>query len=66
MARKNRYFYWHNDNLVSRQRMWQIRKREAGKCIICGKMREKYACYCDKCAMVRRLELKKKGRANKN
>jgi len=34
---------------VSRQRRWQIKMKESGRCIICGKPREHYAQHCDEC-----------------
>lgn len=35
--------------MVSRQREWQKRKASEGKCVVCGKQRNLYACYCDEC-----------------
>ena len=33
--------------MVSRQREYQRRKQQEGKCIICGKKREKHKLYCN-------------------
>ncbi len=34
---------------LSRQRRWQIKMKQAGRCILCGKPRNKYAQHCDDC-----------------
>lgn len=34
---------------MSRQREWQKRKLAEGKCKVCAKPRNRYACYCDDC-----------------
>ena len=35
---------------ISRQRKWQLKKREQGKCVICGKAFTQGHYECDKCA----------------
>lgn len=44
--RKKRYLYKHPENgaKVSRQRIWQLRQKSKGKCIICGKKSKTYRC----------------------
>lgn len=36
--------------MTSRQRRWQIKQQEMGKCRRCGKDRDHYKNYCDGCA----------------
>jgi len=45
---------------MTRQRLWQLRKRAQGRCQSCGKPRNHYALYCDKCALGRREYMRKK------
>lgn len=42
--KKYRYANPVNGKPVSRQRIWQLRNRSKGRCIICGKKSESYRC----------------------
>ena len=35
--------------LVTRQRVYQIRMKKLGKCIICGSLRDRSMKFCNKC-----------------
>ncbi len=46
--------------MVSRQRKWQIRQIEDGKCNTCGEKREHYKQHCDSCAVKIRKRIRER------
>ena len=51
---KKVYKYFYEGRWISRQRVWQLKKRKEGKYLICGEERNgniyyHNACYCEKC-----------------
>jgi predicted amidophosphoribosyltransferase len=44
---------------ASRQYLWQLEKLAIGCCVKCGAVRDKYRTYCNRCAMLVRLQSRK-------
>ena len=49
------------EKTVSRQRQWQIKMVEQGKCKVCGGKLKHYKVRCDSCAKKHRLKMRKAG-----
>jgi len=45
-ARPKRYLYKHpvNGKKVTRQRLWQLKQKKKGRCVICGERSKTYRC----------------------